>query len=159
MIKLGRIQVLLAGIVLIALACFANRLSHLVGTEKLPGHFVFYVEEDSPEGKNVFPIIEYRIKDSVYQFRAREGSSYVPGEEVGVLIKNGDHDNPVLYTPGSFWAYPLFYFLLPVVIWIAFSISYVTRNEHVEVKFGPPFFAKKRSRMETGPEIDTKKLS
>jgi hypothetical protein len=119
-----------------------NRAKYLVGSEKITGTFVFYVEEDSPEGKLIYPIIEYTVKDSVFRFKAAEGTSYKLKEKVPVLLENGDPNQPLLFTISSFWLYPLFYWILPFIIWAAFSLSYITRREVVIIDFKYPFFRK-----------------
>ena len=90
------------------------------------------------------PIIEYSVKDSVYQFRAKRDTHYEPGQNVPVLLENKDPDSPLLFTVGSFWLYPLLYYILPILIWASFITSYVAKNERVEITIEFPFFRKKK---------------
>ena len=143
--RLNKIQYFLFGICVILLSYTITRSRYIIGSEKVTGTFVFYVEEnDSIEGNVTFPIIEYRLKDSVYQFRARVNSTYDLNEKVSVLLQKKDHDQPVLFDLFSFWILPLFYWVLPILIWSAFSLSYVNSNEHLIVSFKRPFLFKQK---------------
>jgi hypothetical protein len=143
LIKLNRMQCFLIGIGIIFLFYFLNRTKYIFNSEKVQGKFIFYVSEnDSLEGKLFYPVVEYEVKGKVYRFRGREGASYELNEELPVLLKDHDPERPVLYTIGSFWLYPLFYVILPVIIWAAFSLSYVNKNEKVVINLKYPFFKK-----------------
>ena len=119
MLKLSKFQSFFFGLSLIGIIYGVDRFRHIIGSEKITGTFAFYIEEVIKEEKVNFPIIEYTIKDSTYQFRAKENTTYEEGETVPVLLENKDPDFPLLYDANSFWLYPLFYFLLPVLIWSA----------------------------------------
>lgn len=142
MLKLSKIQSFLLGLAIIFLFYFLNRLNHIIGSEKVIGTFVFYIEEVVKEEKVSFPIIEYTIKDSTYQFRGRENTSYEINEKVPVLLERKNPDYPLLFSIQSFWLYPLFYWVLPVIIWAAFSLSYIHANEKVVINFKFPFLKK-----------------
>lgn len=145
MIKLSRIQCFVIGLGIISLFYFLNRTKHIFNGEKVQGTFVFYItENDSLEGQLTYPIIEYRIKDSIYRFRGREGTSYKLNESLPVLLEDHDPDRPLLYTIGAFWLYPLFYWILPVLLWTAFSLSYIGKNEKLVLNFRYPFFKKEK---------------
>jgi hypothetical protein len=145
MILLNKIQCFLFGIAIIFLFYFLNRAKIIVASEKVAGTFVFYVEDnDTTEGKLYYPIIEFTYRDSSYRFKGREGSFYELNQKIPVLLKNNDPDKPVIFTLESFWLYPLFYILLPIIIWAAFSLSYVTKREIVEIDLKYPFFRKKK---------------
>jgi len=146
MLRLTKIQCFLFGLGIIALFYFINRAKHIIGSEKITGNFAFYVEEDTPEGKLVYPIIEYRIKDSIYRFKGEEATAYKVNQKVPVLLQGKDHDRPMLYTIGAFWLYPLFYWILPLIIWAAFSLSYVRKNERVLINLKYPFFRKQKEQ-------------
>jgi len=143
-------QCFFLGIGIIALFYFINRARYIIGSEKIAGTFAFYVEEETPEGKLFYPIIEYTNKDSVFRFKANEGTSYKVNEKVPVLLQNGDPNRPLLYTFGAFWLYPLFYWILPVIIWAAFSLSYINKNEVAVINFQYPFFRKEKKKLEPG---------
>jgi hypothetical protein len=146
LIKLNRIQCFLTGIGIIFLFYFLNRMQYVFNAGRVEGKFVFYISEnDSLEGKMVYPIIEYVVKDSVYRFRGNEGSSYKLNEKLPVLLEENDPERPLLFTIGSFWLYPLLYWLLPVLIWSAFSLSYINGNENVLINLRYPFFKKEKS--------------
>jgi hypothetical protein len=145
LIRLNRIQCFLFGIAIILLFYFLNRSKIIIGSEKAVGTFIFYVEDnDSTEGKLFYPVIEFRYRDSVFRFNGREGSSFDLNQKVPVLLEHGNPEKPILFTIESFWLYPLFYWILPVLVWAAFSLSYVTKNELVEVRIKYPFFKKKK---------------
>lgn len=142
MLRLTKMQCFFLGVGIIAMFCFLNRMRYIIGSEKITGTFVFYVEEETPEGKLFYPIIEYTKKDSVFRFKAAEGTAYKVKEKVPVLLRNGDPNLPLLYTFGAFWLYPLFYWILPLLIWSAFSLSYINKNEVVLINLKYPFFRK-----------------
>lgn len=142
MLKLTKPKLILLGLGIIFLIYSIDRFRHIIVSEKITGTFTFYIEEVVNEEKVNFPIIEYTIKDSTYQFRAKENTTYEEGETVPVLLVNKDPDFPLLYDINSFWLFPLFYFLLPVLIWISFSMSYIGKNEVVEIGIKAPFFRK-----------------
>jgi hypothetical protein len=142
----SRTKFLITGFILIFGVYTANRFSHIIGSDKIEGTYVFDIEEERPEGKVVVPIIEYQIKDSVYQFRAQEGTSYETGQKVNILLQGKDHDQPLLYTVGSFWIFPLVYFILPIILWTAFALSYLGKNEGLQISFRKPFFKKVKKR-------------
>ncbi len=119
-----------------------DRFRHVVGSQVITGKFAFYIDEVVKEEQVVFPIIEYTIKDSTYQFRAKENTNYAVGETVPVLLINKNPDLPLLYDLNSFWLYPLFYFLLPLLIWISFTMSYIGKNEIIEIGIRAPYFRK-----------------
>lgn len=144
MIKLSKIQCLFFGLALILLGYSINRLRHIIGSEKVTGKFVFYIDETVNQENMSFPIIEYVMPDSVYQFRAKENTHYEPGETVSVLLENKDPDHPLLYTVGSFWLFPLVYLILPVLLWVSFILSYINKNEIVKISFKNPFFRKEK---------------
>lgn len=125
--KLSKQQFLLSGFALIFIFYLLNRSKFIIGSEKVTGTFVYYVETiDSAEGKLFYPVIEYNFKDSVYHFKGRENSEYQLREAIPVLLINKDPDQPLLFTLESFWLYPLFYIILPVTLWAAFALSYVS---------------------------------
>lgn len=142
MLKLSRTKLILAGLVIMFLIYISGRLYHIVGSETITGKFAFYIEEVVKEEQVVFPIIEYTIKDSTYQFRAKENTKYEEGETVPVLLKNKNPDLPLLYDLNSFWLFPLFYFLLPLLIFISFIMSYIGKNEKIEISLKFPFLKK-----------------
>jgi hypothetical protein len=145
MLRINKIQCLLLGLGVIFLFYFLNRLNHILSSEKVNGTMVFYVEDnDSLEGKLFYPVIEFKYKDSLYRFQGAEGSSYEINESIPVLLKQDDPERPLLFTLQSFWLYPLFYVILPVMLWAAFSLSYVNKNEVVEINLKYPFFKKKK---------------
>jgi hypothetical protein len=150
LLRLNRTQCYLLGLGIIFLFYFLNRSKFIIGSEKVQGTFVFYVVDiDTVEGKLIYPVIEYEVKDSVYRFQGKEGTAYRLNEKLPVLLQEGDPDKPLLYTIGSFWLYPLFYTLLPVLIWSAFALSYVNRNEKVLINLKYPFFRKEKSTVIT----------
>lgn len=109
------------------------------------GKFVYYVEViDSAEGVLIYPIIEFKYKDSIHIFKGRESSAFKLNESVPVLIQHKDPQQPLLYTFESFWLYPLFYSLLPIILWAAFSLSYIAKNEIVLINLKYPFFKKEK---------------
>lgn len=142
MLKLSRTKLILAGLVIMFLIYISGRLYHIIGSETITGKFAFYIEEVVKEEQVVFPIIEYTIKDSTYQFRAKENTKYEEGETVPVLLKNKNPDLPLLYDLNSFWLFPLFYFLLPLLIFISFIMSYIGKNEKIEISLKFPFLKK-----------------
>jgi hypothetical protein len=143
LLKLSKIQCFLLGIGIIFLFYVLNRCQFVLGAEKAEGTFVFYVAENDTTGeKLVYPVIEYRVKDSVFQFKGREGSSYKLNEKIPLLLRK--KEDPVVYTLESFWLYPLFYVLLPILLWAAFSLSYVNKNETVFINWRYPFFRKEK---------------
>ena len=142
MLKLTKPKLILLGLGIIFLIYSIDRFRHIIVSEKITGTFTFYIEEVVNEEKVNFPIIEYTIKDSTYQFRAKENTTYEEGETVPVLLENNDPDFPLLFDIGSFWLYPLFYFLLPLLLWVSFAISYIGKNEIIEIGIKPPFFRK-----------------
>lgn len=145
MIRLNKIQCFLLGVGIIFLFYFLNRVNLIIGGEKVKGTFVFYVEDnDTTEGKLVYPVIEFQYRNSVYKFKGREGSSFMLNQNLPVLLKHKDPDKPLLFTVGAFWLYPLFYLILPVLLWSAFSLSYITKNEVVKIKMKYPFFSKEK---------------
>lgn len=144
MLKLSRTKLILAGLVIMLLIYISGRLFHIVGSETITGKFAFYIEEVVKEEQVVFPIIEYTIKDSTYQFRAKENTKYEEGETVPVLLKNKNPDLPLLYDLNSFWLFPLFYFLLPLLIFISFIMSYIGKNEKIEISLKFPLFKKSK---------------
>jgi hypothetical protein len=142
--KFSRTSFLLTGFIIILIVYAGTRISHIIGSDKIQGTYVFDIEEERPEGKVIFPIIEYRIKDSVYQFRAQEGTTYEEGQKVDVLLEGKDHDQPLLYTFGSFWLFPIVYFILPFLLWTAFALSYLGKNEMLQIGKKGAFIKKLR---------------
>ena len=142
MLKLSKQKLIICGLGLVFLTYSIDRFRHIIGSEKITGTFSFYIDEVVKEENVTFPIIEYTIKDSTYQFRAKENTSYEIGETVHVLLKNKNPDLPLLYDIASFWLYPLFYFLLPVLLWVSFTMSYIGKNEVIELGLKFPFFRK-----------------
>ena len=122
-----------------------DRFRHIIGSETITGKFAFYIEEVVKEEQVAFPIIEYTKKDSTYQFRAKENTKYEEGETVQVLLINKSPDLPMLFDVSSFWLFPLFYFLLPLLIWVSFTMSYISKNEIIEIGTKFPFFRKVKS--------------
>jgi hypothetical protein len=149
MLKLNQSKLLLLGLGFIFLFYLCNRLSIIISSGKVQGTFVFYINEagnvEMPSDNNLFfPIFEYRMKDSVYQFQGRENSSYVLHEKVDILLEGKDPDRPLLYTWSSFWLYPFLYWILPVIVWSAFSLSYINDNERLSIDLNYPFFIKQK---------------
>lgn len=144
MLKLSRTKLILAGLVIMFLIYISGRLYHIIGSETITGKFAFNIEEVVKEEQVVFPIIEYTIKDSIYQFRAKENTKYEEGETVPVLLKNKNPDLPLLYDLNSFWLFSLFYFLLPLLIFISFIMSYIGKNEKIEISLKFPFLKKSK---------------
>ncbi len=143
MLKLSKLQCFFFGLFLIGLIYGAERCRHIIGSEIVTGKFAFYIDEEINTMEQVkYPIIEYIIKDSAYQFRGKENTVYTEGETVPVLLRGKNPDNPLLFDLNSFWLFPLFYFLLPLLIWVAFAMSYIDKNDIVEIGFKPPFFRK-----------------
>ena len=142
MLKLSKTKLILSGLVLMLSVYFLERFRLIIGSEKITGTFVFYIEEIVKEEKVNFPIIEYNIKDSTYQFRAKENTTYEEVETVPVLLINKSPNLPLLYDLSSFWLFPLFYFFLPLLIWVSFTMSYVGKNEIIEIGFRAPYFKK-----------------
>lgn len=120
-----------------------------MNADKVKGKFVFYVSEnDTTEGALVYPVIEYAVKDSAYRFKGREGTAFEVDERVPVLLQDHDPGKPMVFTLTSFWLYPLFYIILPILIWAAFSLSYVQKNEKVLIDLKYPFFRKEKGSAE-----------
>ena len=142
MLKLSKTKLILSGLGIMLLVYSLDRFRHIIGSETITGKFAFYIEEVVKEEQVAFPIIEYTIKDSTYQFRAKENTKYAEGETVPVLLIHKSPDMPLLFDLNSFWLYPLFYFLLPLLIWISFTMSYVGKNEIIEIGIKSPFFRK-----------------
>ena len=148
MLKLSKIQALLLGLGLILLIYFGERASHIIGADIIRGEFVFYIDEVVDAEKVSFPIIEYAAKDSVYQFRAKRDTHYEVGQTVSVLLENKNPDTPLLFTAGSFWLYPLLFYVLPLLIWISFITSYIAKNEIVEIRIRTPYFRKTKKSVD-----------
>lgn len=142
MLKLSKTKLILSGLVIMLLVYSLDRFRHIIGSETITGTFAFYIEEVVKEEQVAFPIIEYTIKDSTYQFRAKENTQYEEGETVPVLLKNKSPDLPLLFDLNSFWLFPLFYFLLPLLVWVSFTMSYIGKNEIIEIGIRAPFFRK-----------------
>jgi hypothetical protein len=156
LIRLNKIQCFLVGIGIIFLFYFLNRAKYIMSSEKIAGTFVFYIEDnDTTEGKLFYPIIEFQYKDSVYRFKGREGSSFELNQVIPVLLENKDPSKPLVFTVGSFWLYPLFYLMLPLLIWSAFSLSYVNKNEVVTIALKYPFFKKEKNNRSSELEKKT----
>lgn len=145
MVRLNKIQCFLFGLGVILLFYILNRVNHIIGSEKVNGTMVFYIEEDGQEGKLFYPIIEYEYNDSIFRFRAREGASYELKQNIPVLLEEKDPDKPLVFTIGSFWLYPMFYIIFPIALWAAFSLSYVNKNEFVEINLRYPFIIKRKN--------------
>lgn len=140
--KLNQTKFFITGILLILLCYFSTRIIKVVLGQEVSGTFVFYVEEDSPDGKLISPIIEYKLNDSIYRLKGEEGNSYKPAETVPVLIQNNDTNRAIEYTIGSFWLFPMVYWILPLTIWTAFSLTWLGKKDKLEIRMSRPFFKK-----------------
>lgn len=146
MLRINRIQCFLLGLGVIFLFYLLNRTNQIIGSEKVKGTMVFYVEaNDSIEGKVFYPVVEFEYKDSIYRFKGKEGASFEIKEEVPVLLRNKNPETPLVFTIVWFWLYPLFYVILPLALWTAFALSYVNKNETVEINLKYPFFRKQKN--------------
>jgi hypothetical protein len=144
--KLTRIQCLIAGCALILLVYMLGRLNYTIGSKKVTGKFVFYISEDLGRGEQSVPIIEYLTADSICQFRGDPESVYQPGEEVPVLLRRGDSEQPMLYSISAFWLQPLVFYILPLALWTAFVLSYISKYETVITVSNFPYFKKVRTK-------------
>jgi hypothetical protein len=133
-------------VAVIFLFYFLNRIKYIAGSEKTEGTFVFYALDENPEeGKLVYPVIEYTVEGEVRQFKGPEGVAFKLNEKVPLLLEDGNKESPLLYTIGYFWLYPLFYVILPLIVWSAFSLSYINKDEHVLIDLKYPFFKKEKT--------------
>lgn len=140
--KFTKMQFFFVGLLLLGSVYLLGRCYFVLTSEKVNGRFVYYVAQESTEGKLIYPVIIYSIKDSTYQFMDREGSSYELNDELSLLVRNNNPDDTMLYTLSSFWLYPLFYLILPLLLWSAFVLSFIGKQDRVILQFRFPFFAK-----------------
>jgi hypothetical protein len=115
----------------------------ILNSERVEGKFVFYVAEANElMDKDTYPVIEFEKDGMVYQFKGPEGTAFEVNEKLPVLLKDNDPGNPKVYTFAMFWLYPMFYALLPLILWSAFALSYVGKHEVVRINIKYPFFKK-----------------
>jgi hypothetical protein len=144
--KVSRNKLLIFGLAVIALVYFCGRARYLVGSKKVDAVFAFYITEPKGNETVVYPILEYTSHDSICQFRGREGTSYSEKQQVPVLLINKDSENPMLYTFTDFWLYPIVYSLLPVMLWSAFCLSFLAKNEYLFISSTAPYFRRERKK-------------
>ncbi|MFL5765361.1 MAG: hypothetical protein ACJ77K_15560 [Bacteroidia bacterium] len=126
----------------------AERLRFVIGSEKITATFAMNVNAEKNNEQIIYPIVEYTRKsryngaDTVYQFAGTADTKYDEGETVPVLLIGKDPNFPMLYSFGSFWLFPLVYYILPLLLWSAFCFSFIGKKETVLVSFRPPFFSK-----------------
>lgn len=137
-------QFFFLGLVLLSCVYLLGRCYFVLTSEKVNGRFAYYLAEESAEGKLIYPIVLYSINDSVYQFKGREGTSYELNDELALLARNNNPDDTMLYTLSSFWLYPLFYFILPLILWSAFALSYIGKRDIIRFQIGFPFLVKQK---------------
>jgi len=144
MLKLNRIQTFFIGLVAIFLFYIINRGNQIIGSERVDGKLLYYIEVDTNMeiGMQIFPVIGFEYNSESIMFNGREGSNYEKNKNIPLLIKNKNTQEPIIYTFETFWLYPLFYCILPFVIWAAFSLSYIEQRELLIINLKYPFFKK-----------------
>lgn len=144
MIRINRMMCFVAGLFIIALFYFCNRLQFIIGAEKINGHLLAYEKVETPQEILVYPVVEFEYKGEAHSFHGRENSSLEFDKEIPLLIRDEDPSAPLIFTLKSFWLYPLFYALLPLVLWSAFSLSYIAKGEYVQIGLKYPFLRKQK---------------
>lgn len=139
-------QFFVVGLVLMAAFYLLSRLFFVITYHKTEGRLAYYVEQETTEGKLIFPVIVYALNDSTYQLMGREGTSYNLNDELQLLVKQHP-EQTILYTVQSFWLYPLFYLLLPLILWSAFALSYVGKYDCIRVQLRFPFFTRTSAKV------------
>lgn len=144
MLKLNKLQTFLIGLLAIALFYIINRGNQLIGTEQVEGKLLYYVEVDTniERGIEIYPVIGFEYNGTAHEFNGRERASYKKDKIIPILVKDKNPKEPIIYTLGTFWLYPLFYCLLPLLIWAAFSLSYIDKKEQLIIHLKYPFFKK-----------------
>ncbi len=144
MFKLNRIQTFFIGIVIIFLFYIVNRGNKIIGAEQINGELLYYVSLDATAEKQleIYPVIGFEYDKKAYTFYGREGAGYEKNKIIPLLIKNKNTKEPIICTLETFWLYPLFYCLLPLAVWAAFSLSYIDKKEELLVNLKYPFLKK-----------------
>lgn len=154
MIRLNKISLFLTGFLLIAACYFIRQLDFINGSEQAKGrlYIIENLQIDDPASTELTTtIVVFNTGKQWVAFEPGQRGAlfagdlppqYIPSEEVPVIYKKSDPVNAKPYTFFGFWFENIAYFLVPLFIWAAFSLSYLDKGESLTFNFRDRAFGK-----------------
>lgn len=157
-IKLNKFQLFLAGFAVILLCYFTRQITFIVNSERATGEVI---NETSPNWGHSrpgsysstrlsYPVIKFQAAGQELTFVGESNLDYNTGDKVEVIYRKEDPKDAKIYSFFGFWFGKIAYFLIPLFLWAAFSLSYLDKGEYITLNFRNRSFGKSKYRKNAG---------
>lgn len=137
MLRLNRITLFLLGLVVIMICYFARQLTFIASAEITEGTVINVTNSDSISLENTalsYPMVEFNANGNIQLFRAESNMNVTKGDKVKVIYQANEPSDAYIYSFTGFWLRNILWFIIPLVLWAAFSLSYLNRDEGLSLK-------------------------
>lgn len=149
MFRLNRIKLFLLGVGVIMACYFARQLTFIAASAKADGIVLNVTNNDSLSMENTllsYPMVGFSANGETYIFRGESNMNVAKGDTVKVIYRSSNPSNAHIYSFTGFWLRNILWFIIPLVLWAAFSLSYLDRNEHLAINLRNPFKSKRNKK-------------
>lgn len=136
MIRLTRQQALWAGLAAVLLFYGINRLQAVLRNDRVDGtvQMVQVTNDTEKTSGGVLLFVNFIFDYRPYSFSDEASPNYEIGDKVGVIFPKGEPDKAELYDKTEFWLNGLLLSAVIFLIWLAFVLSFITKNERATIR-------------------------
>lgn len=150
MIRLNKVRFFLTGFIFIVACYFVRQVDFIMGSEVTEGYVI--KEKDivyEVDGKWLIMVAGDETR--YYEAGMPPDKAGLLGEEVPVIYKKEEPRISKIYTFFGFWFSNIAYFIVPLFLWSAFSLSYIDKGEYLLLDFRNKRFGKTSQKSDNDP--------
>jgi hypothetical protein len=156
MIRLNRVKLFVLGLVVIVTCYFIRQVTFIVTSHCAEGKVVAVTNANNTRTRISYPVVEFSVDGREYAFTGESNMDVEKGDRVEVIYKTDDPTDAHIYTFAGFWLRNIIWFIVPLLLWAAFSTSYLDKGElltlnlraHSESRRGLPQDWRDQKRLE-----------
>ena len=146
MIRLNKIQFFLTGLMVILLCYFIRQLTFISNSERATGEVIRITQGGGKGTKITYPVVKFHTDKYEFTFVAEGNLEYQRGDKVEVIYDKNDPGDASIFTFFGFWFGRAVWFGLALMLWAAFSTSYIGTGEYISLNFRDRVFGKTNDR-------------
>lgn len=149
-IKLYRNHLLVISIAIVGLFYTINRLNIIYNSDFTSGVVIGVKEWTKPHSKEVYqtaPVIRFAYQNKEHIFTGEINTKHETGENLTIIVKNGNPENVSVYDFTGFWLNAALYCIIPVLLLSAVILSLIGSDRYFVLSFG-----KKREKLKSNNE-------
>lgn len=138
-IKLYRNHLIILLFALVTVFYVINRLNIIYNSEFTTGSVIGVKEWPKPHSTEIYqtaPVVSFNYQNQPHIFTGEINTKHEIGENLTIIIKNGNPENVSVFDFTGFWLNAALYCIIPIFLLSAVILSLIGRDRYILLSFG-----------------------